>query len=217
MIKLVIYDLDGTLTKTDTLDLACALNGKGIDSIQINQQYIYGNNKKDNSLAKRIALLKGLSVQQISSALDCGFLLRDGAFDFVKDIESKRITQAICSGNITPIVKLFANYLGVNFIHGMEIEILNGKITGKISSKFTNNHKYIFCNELMAELGIRSSEVAVFGDSKSDIEMMKLANYRFFVNPKNNIETLYQNSIVIDNFTDLMSNTSIQGEYYGLF
>ena len=46
-------------------------------------------------------------------------------------------------------------------------------------------------------------EIAVVGDSISDIGMMQLGKYRFFIEPKNNINCDIENSVVLNNIIEL--------------
>ena len=46
----------------------------------------------------------------------------------------------------------------------------------------------------------------MFGDSVSDIEMMKLAKNRFFISPKNKVDKKVSNSKTVSTISELIQN-----------
>lgn len=213
MVKLFLTDFDGTLTKEDTLDYICSFNNKLEESRKINEEFLNGNDTKGNTLSRRIQLLKGLNVNEINNKLNYD-LLRNGVIELFEYLGSKNVDILICSGNIMPVLHHYKEFLGNNVenkvhidILGTEIEVTKDNIITGISltkhkSTFKKEEceKYIFCKNYSAD------EIVVFGDSISDIEMMKLAKNRFFISPKNKVDKKVSNSKTVSTISELIQN-----------
>lgn len=213
MIKLFLTDFDGTLTKEDTLDYICSFNNKSEESRKINEEFIYGNDTKGNTLSRRIKLLKGLSVNEVKNNLKDD-LLRNGVIDLFEYLGNKNIDVLICSGNIMPVLQHYKEFLINNVTNKINIDILGTEIevtkdniiTGNSLTKHKSTFKKEVCEKYIFDKNYSTDEIIVFGDSISDIQMMKLAKNRFFITPKNNINKRISGSKTVSTIFELIKN-----------
>ncbi len=203
MLKIVIFDFDGTLTLMDTLDLVCSLTGGQEVSRQINESFLNGEDTKNDSLIRRIRLLKGISLKELICYLDTVDVLRDHVDELISYLKSRKIKVAICSGNIIPIIEYFSDRLHVDYYYGTNICIKDGVITGEVDGEICNNFKQRYCEKLMAELSIKRDEVAIVGDSLSDVNMMELSDFCYFIQPKNRVEYAGIKSTIVQSICSL--------------
>lgn len=204
MLKLLIVDFDGTLVTIDTLDFACSINGKEEESKKIHREFLCNRDLNNDTLERRISLLKGINIATLEKSLKENNFLRPGVRDLFQYLQRNNIMTVICSGNVMPILNYYANLLDIDYIIGTDIEVKDNCITGKIKGKIPPNFKKIKCSSLIEEYSINEDEIAILGDSISDIKMMELGIHRFFINPKDGVEKLVENSIIVDSIHDFL-------------
>lgn len=208
MIKLLLSDFDGTLTVKDSLDVICSINGSEMLSKKINDEYLMGLDTKNDSIERRVRLLAGLSVNSIEEKLNESYLLRKDVMELFSFLQKRNIKVVICSGNIMPILNYYALKLNVTEIIGNEIEIKENILTGNLVKKMENGFKERESKKVILKYGLKFEEIAVLGDSISDLGMMRLGKYKYFIDPKNNVEKCISNVTVVGDIKDFINKIS---------
>src|SRR3989339_890404 len=106
-IKAVIIDFDGTLVKTDLLDIICDLNHQKVSSQRLNAAYQQGKISGIEALVRRINLLEGISLDQINQKLSERNYLRKGALELLQSLNKHQIISILTSGNILPVLQYY--------------------------------------------------------------------------------------------------------------
>ena len=88
--KLVAFDLDGTLIDADAVDEFAKLAGKGKQATDIRKKAIDGKLKPEEALVKRVKLLKGMECEELKEAVEKLPLMK-GARKTTKEL-IKRLT-----------------------------------------------------------------------------------------------------------------------------
>ena len=88
-----------------------------------------------------------------------------------------------------PVLRYYQELLGIDYIIGSSPKMDGDRIDNISISDFQgSNFKYNSCLEIINRLGVQKTEVYAIGDSLYDIKMLSLADHKFAINPKGNIE-----------------------------
>lgn len=189
MIKIFIFDFDGTLTTQDMLDEVCDIVGKKEESIKINYDVINGNKKEIiPALCQRVNFLKGVTTKEINDKLSKKNYLRDGVKELFNELNKRGYITIVSSGSIVPVLKYYQKELGITYIFGSDPNIENETIVGINENNYKGEKfKYQNCFDVINKY---QEEKIIYGigDSAVDIEMLSLANKKFAIDPKGGLE-----------------------------
>ncbi|MEY8395133.1 HAD-IB family phosphatase [Lachnospiraceae bacterium 45-P1] len=118
--------------------------------------------------------------------LACSFLQEDDAvFPFVNKLfcffKRNQIDTIIVSGAPQIVLLQYAKQFGIDEIHGMDIEISDGRYTGEVTQDYGAEKAQIvkeICNNR------NSAPLIAFGDSDADMPLLKAAKYGYFLDRK---------------------------------
>lgn len=158
-----LFDLDGTLTKQETLPLiAKKFNiAKNIEELTANT--IAGGTPFQESFIKRVEILKDLPVDEIASALGKVELF-EGLIEFIAINKDDCI---VITGNLEPWIKILVDRVGCKF-YSSKASVVNNYIERLISIQKKE--------EVVSALKEQGEEVTYIGDGNNDAEAMRLAD-----------------------------------------
>lgn len=99
-------------------------------------------------------------------------------FGFLRE---KRIDSVIISGSPKIVLLQYAKRFGFSEIYGMDVEVINGKYTGKVKQDFGAEKKLIVSAICHDRQGM---PVIAFGDSTSDEPLLSVARYGYLLDWK---------------------------------
>jgi phosphoserine phosphatase len=83
---------------------------------------------------------------------------------------------AILSGGFTFFARSLQKRLGIDTVHANELEIVDGKVTGRVIPPIINGaRKALLLAEIARSEGISLEQVVAVGDGANDIPMLSLA------------------------------------------
>jgi phosphoserine phosphatase len=83
---------------------------------------------------------------------------------------------AILSGGFTFFARSLQQRLGIDTVHANELEIVDGKVTGRVIPPVINGpRKALLLAEIARSEGISLEQVVAVGDGANDIPMLSLA------------------------------------------
>ncbi len=173
--RLVVFDMDSTLTKGEVIDELAELAGVSEQVKAITQKAMEGELEFEQALRQRVALLKGLEEQQLQTV--CQKLeLTPGAADFIQVLQSLGCQTAVISGGFDFFTAWIAQNLNLDYHYGNQLEIIDGKLTGQLKGMIVDGAMKA---KLMQELAIKESislqQVAAIGDGANDLPMLSAA------------------------------------------
>lgn len=183
-------DFDGTLVNRDMLSEVIDLVGKKEESEQIDHDFQSGKVKGLEGLIARINLLKGVSVSQVHDKVKEDLALIEGAKDLVDFCNQQGIEIILASGSITPILEVYREEIGINYIVGSEPQITNEVIQGISEDDYPKegHFKVVGIKKILEKHGISHDECVAIGDGRGDLPMFELAAKAIAINPKGGIE-----------------------------
>jgi phosphoserine phosphatase len=175
MRRLVAFDMDSTLIQHEVIDELAKEARVGEQVIRITEAAMRGEIDFDESLRRRVALLKGLeesAMQRIASALR----LTEGAERLLAALKAFGYKTAILSGGFSYFGMHLQKRLGVDYVFTNDLEIENGKLTGRVKGDIVNAaRKAELLKQIAARENIALAQTVAVGDGANDLPMLAVA------------------------------------------
>nr|WP_255612595.1 phosphoserine phosphatase SerB [Alcanivorax sp. 1008] len=173
--RLVAFDMDSTLIESEVIDELAREAGVGEQVSEITEKAMRGELDFDESFRRRVALLEGLdeaALERVRSRLK----LTEGAERLVATLKALGYRTAILSGGFTWFGRHLQERLGIDHVHANELEIENGKVTGRVAGQIVNGQrKAELLREIANQEGISLEQVIAVGDGANDLPMLGIA------------------------------------------
>ena len=200
-IRALILDFDGTIVTEDISDLLCNLVGKKKESAKLNQLFFEGRLKGLEGLIQRINFLQGLSLDQIREVVSKQDYLRPGAQELFQFLKTNQIISIIASGSILPLLEIYQEKLGVDYLVGSKPRMNDNKIVSICEQDYSGlDFKVRDSKRILDALNIPYSSVVAIGDSPADKGIFELAAKSIAINPQAGIEK-YADYVIQDDLS----------------
>jgi phosphoserine phosphatase len=174
--KLLAMDMDSTLITIECIDEIADMQGLKPQVAEITEAAMRGEIEFPESLARRVALLKGLDASALHQVYQERVQLSPGAQTMLEAVRHAGLKTLLVSGGFTFFTDRIKEKLGLDYSHSNVLEIADGKLTGKVVGTVVDaDEKRRTVERVCAELGITSSQTIVMGDGANDLKMMEIA------------------------------------------
>lgn len=171
--KLVVFDMDSTLINIECIDELADFAGRKAEVSAITEAAMRGELDYRESLQKRVAILEGLNAQVLARVFSERLLLNPGARELLEALQAANIHTALLSGGFTYFTERLRIELGLDFATSNELEIVSGKLTGKVVGEIVDAQaKADMLISLSKEFGLSQDQVMAVGDGANDLLMM---------------------------------------------
>lgn len=173
--RLVVMDMDSTLIQIEVIDELARRHKVGDRVSRITEQAMRGEMDYDDSLRQRVALLKGLDAKVLESI--CAELpLTEGAEILVRVLKRLGYRIAVLSGGFSQAAEALKRRLGLDYAFSNQLEIADGKLTGRVTGPIVNAQRKAELLELIAQLeGVLLDQTIAVGDGANDALMLERA------------------------------------------
>lgn len=173
--QLVVFDMDSTLIQSEVIDELAKEAGVGEQVVAITERAMRGELDFDESFRQRVALLKGLDEGALERVLK-RIQLSEGAERLINTLKALGYRTAILSGGFTWFGEYLQRRLGITYVYANELEIDNGKVTGRVVGQIVNGQrKAELLKHIAKEEGISLEQVIAVGDGANDLPMLAIA------------------------------------------
>jgi len=173
--RLVVFDMDSTLIDAEVIDELAKEAGVGEQVSEITEQAMRGEIDFTESFARRVGLLKGLD-ESMLLAVSKRLNLTEGAERLISTLKSLGYKTAILSGGFTYFAKHLQQILGIDYVYANELEIENGKVTGRVTGQVVDGaRKAQLLLEIAEKENIQQEQVIAVGDGANDLPMLSKA------------------------------------------
>ena len=147
------------------------------------------------SLTQRVALLKGLEEQVLSSVAQ-NLVLTEGAERVVRKLKQLGYKIGIISGGFEYFGKFLQKKLGLDYVFTNCLEIADGKLTGKIKGDIIDGQKKAEILKTIAQVeNISLQQTIAVGDGANDLPMISIAGLGVAFRAKSIVKKNTQRSI----------------------
>ena len=171
--KLLVMDMDSTLITIETIDELADLIGIKPQVAAITEQAMRGEIEYNESLQRRVALLKGLDESALKRVYDERLKLSPGSDVLLAAAKKHGIKTLLVSGGFTYVTNLLKPRLGLDYTYSNTLGIANGKLTGEVIGRIVNaDAKRDELLRVSASLGIQREQIIGMGDGANDLKFM---------------------------------------------
>ncbi len=174
--KLVAMDMDSTLITIECIDEIADMQGLKPQVSEITEAAMRGELDFQESLQRRVALLAGLDASALDRVFEERLRLSMGAETMLRTVQSAGLKTLLVSGGFTFFTNRLKQALQLDYTHANELEIIDGKLTGKVLGTIVDaDEKKRTVERVCAELGIPTTQAIVMGDGANDLKMMSIS------------------------------------------
>ena len=174
--KLVAMDMDSTLITIECIDEIADMQGLKPQVAAITEAAMRGELDFAASLKQRVALLEGLDASALQRVYDERLQLSPGAETMLAAVQKAGLKTLLVSGGFTFFTERLKERLGLDYTHANELEIVDGKLTGRVLGGIVDaEEKQRTVERVCAQMGITPSQAIVMGDGANDLKMMGIA------------------------------------------
>jgi phosphoserine phosphatase len=173
---LVAMDMDSTLLAIESIDEIADMHGVKPQVSEITLRTMRGEIVFAESLRQRTALLQGLDQDALQRVYDERVRLSPGAEKMLQHMKSAGLKTMVISGGFTFFTDRIKTKLGFDYTAANTLEIVNGKLTGKVLGEIIGAHgKADVLKRVREELGLKREQVIAIGDGANDLKMLEEA------------------------------------------
>ncbi|WP_028652191.1 phosphoserine phosphatase SerB [Nocardioides halotolerans] len=182
--RLIVMDVDSTLIQGEVIEMLAEHAGYGSEVGEVTEAAMRGELDFEESLRERVKLLEGVDESAFDAVYDA-IELTPGARTLVRILRRLGYRFALVSGGFSQITDRLAEDLGIHFSRANELEVVDGKLTGRIVGDVVDRAgKARALREFAAELGLTEASVIAIGDGANDLDMLNAAGLGIAYNAK---------------------------------
>ena len=172
--KMLVCDMDSTLIQNECIDEIADLINLKKEIAEITEQTMMGHLSFDESIKKRVSLLKGINVSAFEKIINEKIKLQPYVMEWIDYVKKFNLKTIIVSGGFTYFVEFVRNALKMDHAYANELQIVDGVLTGKLNGDIINAEKKAnIIKALSHQFGFKSDEVISIGDGANDLLMFK--------------------------------------------
>ena len=184
--RLVVLDVDSTLIQDEVIEMIAAHAGAEAEAevAAVTARAMRGELDFAQSLHERVAHLAGLPATVLDEVRD-SIRLTPGARTLCRTLLRLGFTLAVVSGGFIEVVGPLAADLGIHHAHANRLEIVDGYLTGRVSSEVVDRAaKAAALRRFAAAEGLPLARTVAIGDGANDIDMLAEAGLGIAFNAK---------------------------------
>jgi phosphoserine phosphatase len=186
--RLVFFDMDSTLVDMEIIDEMAQRAGAFKEVSRITEKARRGDIDFEEALNQRVALLKGLRVEELEKIRN-EMKLSEGAEDLVETLKGLGYKLGLVSGGFDYFADYLKERMGLDFSFASQLEIKNGALTGKVLGKIVDNtYKAKIVNMVASREGVLLDQTVAIGDGANDVLMLGQAGLGIAYNAKEKLE-----------------------------
>jgi phosphoserine phosphatase len=176
--KLIAFDMDSTLINIECVDEIADAVGRKAEVAAITEAAMRGEIADfKESLRRRVALLKGVTVADMQRVHDERLRVNPGAAELIAACKAVGMKVLLVSGGFTFFTDRVRDRLGIDFTRSNVLEVQDGVLTGRMIDQPWGDicdgaEKRRMLLQTCGQLGISPRQAIAMGDGANDLPMM---------------------------------------------
>src|SRR3954447_3507964 len=211
-VRLIVMDVDSTLVQGEVIEMLAEHAGCQDRVARVTEAAMRGELDFEQSLQERVALLAGLDASVLDEVYE-SIELAPGARTLVRTLKRLGYRFAVVSGGFTHVTDRIAADLGIDFAAANELEIVEGKLTGRIVDEVVDRAgKAEALRRFAAEAGVSVAATVAIGDGANDVDMLSAAGLGIAFNAKPVVQRAADTSVNVPYLDAIMYLLGISRE-----
>jgi phosphoserine phosphatase len=182
--RLIVFDVDSTLIQGEVIEMLAHRVGAHAAVAEITEAAMRGELDFTESLNRRVATLAGLPAEVLEEVGE-QIELTPGARTTLRTLRRLGFYCGIVSGGFRQVIEPLAHELEMDFVAANELEIVDGKLTGRvIGSIIDRPGKAKALRDFAQQAGVPMEQTVAVGDGANDIDMLSAAGLGVAFNAK---------------------------------
>ena len=180
----VVFDVDSTLIENEVIELLADVAGRREEVAAVTERAMAGELDFSESLIQRVATLEGLPEKVFGDVFQ-QITITQGAKELIHRIHEAGGRVGAVSGGFTQVLTPLADELGLDVARANDLEVVDGKLTGKVLGQIVDKAaKAQSLLEWAERSNFKQSQTVAVGDGANDLEMMSWAGLSIAFNAK---------------------------------
>ncbi|MCV7300532.1 phosphoserine phosphatase SerB [Mycobacterium barrassiae] len=182
--RLIVFDVDSTLIQGEVIEMLADRVGAHAAVAEITEAAMRGELDFAESLNRRVATLAGLPanvLEEVGEQIE----LTPGARTTIRTLRRLGFYCGIVSGGFRQVIEPLAHELEMDFVAANELEIVDGKLTGRVVGQIVDRPgKAKALRDFANQAGVPMEQTVAVGDGANDIDMLSAAGLGVAFNAK---------------------------------
>lgn len=182
--RLIVFDVDSTLIQGEVIEMLAARAGMEAQVAAVTEAAMRGELDFAESLHRRVATLAGLPASVLDDVAE-QIELTAGARTTLRTLRRLGFHCGIVSGGFRQVIEPLADELRMDFVAANELEIVDGKLTGRVVGEVIDRPgKAKALRNFAQQAGVPMEQTVAVGDGANDIDMLAAAGLGVAFNAK---------------------------------
>ncbi|MBB5164926.1 phosphoserine phosphatase SerB [Mycobacterium sp. AZCC_0083] len=182
--RLIVFDVDSTLIQGEVIEMLAERAGALAAVAEVTEAAMRGELDFAESLHRRVATLAGLPAEVLDDVAD-QIELTPGARTTIRTLRRLGFHCGIVSGGFRQVIEPLAHELMMDFVAANELEIVDGKLTGRVVGDIVDRPgKAKALRDFAQQAGVPMEQTVAVGDGANDIDMLAAAGLGVAFNAK---------------------------------
>jgi phosphoserine phosphatase len=182
--RLIVFDVDSTLIQGEVIEMLAARAGAEAAVAEVTEAAMRGELDFAESLHRRVATLAGLPASVLDDVAE-QIELTAGARTTLRTLRRLGFHCGIVSGGFRQVIEPLAHELMMDFVAANELEIVDGKLTGRVIGEVIDRPgKAKALRDFAQQAGVPMEQTVAVGDGANDIDMLSAAGLGVAFNAK---------------------------------
>ncbi|MCW2591523.1 MAG: phosphoserine phosphatase SerB [Mycobacterium sp.] len=182
--RLIVFDVDSTLIQGEVIEMLAERAGALAAVAEVTDAAMRGELDFAESLHKRVATLAGLPAEVLDDIAD-QIELTPGARTTIRTLRRLGFHCGVVSGGFRQVIDPLAHELELDFVAANELEIVDGKLTGRVIGPIIDRPgKAKALRDFAQQAGVPMEQTVAVGDGANDIDMLAAAGLGVAFNAK---------------------------------
>lgn len=176
--KLIAFDMDSTLINIECVDEIADAVGRKAEVAAITEAAMRGEIADfKESLRRRVALLKGVTLADMAAVYEQRLRLNPGAAELVAACKAVGMKVLLVSGGFTFFTDRVRDLLAIDYTRSNVLEVQDGVLTGRLLDQPWGDicdgaEKRRMLLQTCEQMGIAPKQAIAMGDGANDLPMM---------------------------------------------